>query len=92
VSHIIEKPFTARFIDVEEKVLLELTNTSDKVLNVVACWIFRGRTAKVRRVTSGYPWDTDRRTVMLLQQLEESRQSRHAEHGNAQPGPGGITR
>lgn len=30
-----EKPFTARFIDAEEKVLLELTNNSDKVLNVV---------------------------------------------------------
>ena len=35
MSHSVEKPFTARFIDAEEKVLLELTNTSDKVLNVV---------------------------------------------------------
>jgi hypothetical protein len=35
MSHLIEKPFTARFIDAEEKVLLELTNTSDKVLNGV---------------------------------------------------------
>ena len=35
MSHMREKPFTARFIDAEEKVLLELTNTTDKVLNVV---------------------------------------------------------
>lgn len=30
-----EKPFTARFIDAEEKVLLELTNTTDEVLRGV---------------------------------------------------------
>ena len=35
MSHLAEKPFTARFVDAEEKVLLELTNTTDKVLNVV---------------------------------------------------------
>jgi hypothetical protein len=35
MSHMIEKPFTARFIDAEDKVLLELTNTTDKVLNLV---------------------------------------------------------
>ena len=35
VSHSIEKPFTARFIGDEEKVLLELTNTTDEVLRGV---------------------------------------------------------
>src|SRR5215203_842792 len=35
MSHMIDKPFTARFIDAEDKVLLELTNTSDKTLNLV---------------------------------------------------------
>jgi len=35
MSHMTEKPFTARFIDAEEKVLLELTNNTDKVLNCV---------------------------------------------------------
>ena len=35
MSHLIDKPFTARFIDAEDKVLLELTNTSDKMLNLV---------------------------------------------------------
>src|SRR5215204_1335820 len=35
MSHMTEKPFTARFIDAEDKVLLELTNTSDKMLNLV---------------------------------------------------------
>jgi len=35
MSHLVEKPFIARFIDADEKVLLELTNTSDKVLNGV---------------------------------------------------------
>lgn len=31
----IEKPFTARFIDAEEKVFLELTNTTEEVLKSV---------------------------------------------------------
>src|SRR5918911_5555492 len=35
MSHMREKPFTARFIDAEEKVLLELTNTTDEVLKGV---------------------------------------------------------
>lgn len=35
MSHEIEKPFTARFIDAEEKVLLELTNTTDQLLKGV---------------------------------------------------------
>ena len=35
MSHKINKPFTARFIDAEEKVLLELTNTTDEVLKSV---------------------------------------------------------
>jgi hypothetical protein len=35
MSHKIEKPFTARFLDGDEKVLLELTNTTDEVLKVV---------------------------------------------------------
>jgi hypothetical protein len=35
MSYKIEKPFTARFIDAEEKVLLELTNTTDEVLKGV---------------------------------------------------------
>jgi hypothetical protein len=35
MSHMIEKPFTARFIDDEGKVLLELTNNTDRVLNLV---------------------------------------------------------
>lgn len=35
MSHMIEKPFTAGFIDAGDKVLLELTNTSDKTLNLV---------------------------------------------------------
>ena len=35
VSHIIEKPFTARFVGDAEKVLLELTNTTDEVLKSV---------------------------------------------------------
>jgi hypothetical protein len=35
MSHKIEKPFTARFIGAEEKVLLELTNTTDEVLRGV---------------------------------------------------------
>ncbi len=35
MSRTIEKPFTARFIDAEGEVLLELTNTTDRVLNVV---------------------------------------------------------
>ena len=35
MSHLVEKPFAARFIDEGGRVLLELTNTSDKVLNVV---------------------------------------------------------
>ena len=35
MSRRIEKPFTARFLDGEEKVLLELTNTTDEVLRGV---------------------------------------------------------
>lgn len=35
MSRMIDKPFTARFIDAEGQVLLELTNTTDRVLNVV---------------------------------------------------------
>jgi hypothetical protein len=35
MSHKIGKPFTARFIDAEAKVLLELTNTTDEVLRGV---------------------------------------------------------
>ena len=35
MSNMIDKPFTARFIDAGGKVLLELTNTTDRVLNVV---------------------------------------------------------
>jgi len=35
VSHLVEKPFTARFIDEGGQVHLELTNTTDRVLNVV---------------------------------------------------------
>lgn len=35
MSHKIEKPFTARFIGAEEKVLLELTNTTDEMLRGV---------------------------------------------------------
>jgi hypothetical protein len=35
MSHKIEKPFTARFLDGDEKVLLELTNTTDEVLRGV---------------------------------------------------------
>jgi hypothetical protein len=35
MSQRIEKPFTARFLDGGEKVLLELTNTTDEVLKVV---------------------------------------------------------
>lgn len=35
MSNGIEKPFTARFIDGGEKVLLELTNTTDEVLKGV---------------------------------------------------------
>ncbi|HEX6625729.1 MAG TPA: hypothetical protein VF064_18580 [Pyrinomonadaceae bacterium] len=35
MSHKIEKPFIARFIDAEEKVLLELTNTTGEVLRGV---------------------------------------------------------
>ena len=35
MSRIIDKPFTARFVDAGGKVLLELTNTTDEVLNVV---------------------------------------------------------
>ena len=35
MSQMIEKPFTARFIDAEGKVLLELTNNTDRVLNLV---------------------------------------------------------
>ena len=35
MSQKIEKPFTARFLDGDEKVLLELTNTTDEVLKGV---------------------------------------------------------
>ncbi|HEY0079602.1 MAG TPA: hypothetical protein VGB73_13395 [Pyrinomonadaceae bacterium] len=35
VRHRIEKPFIARFFDGDEKVLLELTNTTDEVLSSV---------------------------------------------------------
>ena len=35
MSRNIEKPFTARFLDDDEKVLLELTNTTDEVLRGV---------------------------------------------------------
>ena len=35
MSQRIEKPFTARFLDGDEKVLLELTNTTDEVLRGV---------------------------------------------------------
>jgi hypothetical protein len=35
MSHKIEKPFTAKFLDDNEKVLLELTNTTDEVLKGV---------------------------------------------------------
>ena len=35
MSHRIEKPFTARFLDGDEKVLLELTNTTHEVLKGV---------------------------------------------------------
>ncbi len=35
MSHGIEKPFTARFLDGDEKVLLELTNTTDEALKGV---------------------------------------------------------
>lgn len=35
ISHKIEKPFTAKFIGAEEKVLLELTNTTGEVLKSV---------------------------------------------------------
>ena len=35
MSHNIEKPFTARFLDDDDKVLLELTNTTDEVLRGV---------------------------------------------------------
>jgi hypothetical protein len=35
MSYKIEKPFTARFLDDDEKVLLELTNTADEVLRGV---------------------------------------------------------
>ena len=35
MSNRIEKPFTARFLDDDEKVLLELTNTTDEVLKGV---------------------------------------------------------
>ena len=35
VSNVIEKPFAARFIDAEGEVLLELTNTTNRVLKVV---------------------------------------------------------
>jgi len=35
MSHRIERPFTARFLDGGEKVLLELTNTTDEVLTCV---------------------------------------------------------
>ncbi len=35
MSRTIDKPFTARFIDAEGEVLLELTNTTDSVLKVV---------------------------------------------------------
>jgi hypothetical protein len=35
MSHNIEKPFTARFLDDDDKVLLELTNTTDEVLKGV---------------------------------------------------------
>jgi hypothetical protein len=35
MSSRIDKPFTARFLDVDEKVLLELTNTTDEVLRGV---------------------------------------------------------
>lgn len=35
MSNGIDKPFTARFIDDDEKVLLELTNTTDEVLRGV---------------------------------------------------------
>lgn len=35
MSRSIDKPFTARFIDGGGRVLLELTNTTDRVLNVV---------------------------------------------------------
>ena len=35
MSHMVEKPFTARFIYAGRRVCLELTNTTDRVLNVV---------------------------------------------------------
>lgn len=35
MSHRIEKPFTARFLDGDERMLLELTNTTDEVLKSV---------------------------------------------------------
>jgi len=35
MSHNIEKPFTARFLEDDDKVLLELTNTTDEVLKGV---------------------------------------------------------
>jgi hypothetical protein len=35
MSQKIEKPFTAKFLDDDEKVLLELTNTTDEVLKTV---------------------------------------------------------
>ena len=35
MSHNIEKPFTARFLDDDDKVLLELTNTTGEVLKGV---------------------------------------------------------
>ena len=35
MSYNIEKPFTARFLDDDDKVLLELTNTTDEVLKGV---------------------------------------------------------
>lgn len=35
MSRVIDKPFTARFIDAGGRVLLELTNTTDRVLNFV---------------------------------------------------------
>ncbi len=75
MSHKIEKPFIARFIDAEEKVLLELTNTTGEVL----------RGVEILAVFLTRPGDAGRRPLPVSYQIRLSQVGQTQRAGSPVP-------